>query len=667
MSETSDALRPSDPTSNGLPAPSSRGGFSKVVRWLRFIFLVPLARLRFIFILAAIGFIIVKWNYLAAQYEKLTPWKDSAATSGDTEFFCPMHQYIVRDNNKEKCPICGMPLSKRAKGPASDDPLPPGTVSRVQLSPYRIVQANVKTIAVAYQPLTKEINTIGTVEFDERGMKRISARVKGWIDTLIVNQTGEIVDPRTELASLYSPELVVTVDNLLIARKAKDTELEQNAIEKLKRLRIDKEEIDKIVADGKPVTHLIVRSPIKGHVLKRYISEGQFVEEGNPLYDIADLSTVWVVARLYEEDLAFLPKGTHDAKTGLVERKLKMTATSRAFPGRVFEGALSFVYPHLDPESRTLAVRFELANKDHELRPAETASVQMKLETKDFLDLPAGRGLNVKDGKVLALPERSIIDTGDHKIVYREAVPGTYEGVEVVLGARLTGPNGEAFYPVLAGIEEGEVVAASGSFLIDAEARLNPALGSIYVGGSSKGGTSPVRPSTPEDLNAKLYAAVNRLPSADRPLALAQRYCPVQDGTMLGSMGPIQKVFVDGKPVFLCCPICITEATENSTQTLGRLALLHKGADGPLTEEERKMRQRYEQLSLDDRKLVDQQRMCPVTEVPLLSMEVPIKLMVKGQPVFICCKGCKPDVEKTPDAVLKKVGEFKSRKFEPNK
>ena len=118
---------------------------------------------------------------------------------------------------------------------------------------------------------------------------------------------------------------------------------------------------------------------------------------------------------------------------------------------------------------------------------------------------------------------------------------------------------------------------------------------------------------------------------------------------MLGSMGQIQKVFVAGKPVFLCCPICIKGATDNPTGTLARLQQLQKGANTPMTEEERKMRQRYEQLSLEDRKLVDEQRLCPITDEPLLSMAVPIKLMVKGRPVLICCKGCKSDVEKKPD------------------
>src|SRR5260370_19252123 len=136
-----------------------------------------------------------------------------------------MHPSVVRDNGKEKCPICFMPLSKRKKGDTHEEGLPAGVVNRVQLSPYRVVLAGVHTYQVDYQPLSKEITAVGYVEFNERAVKNVSARVKGRIDTLTVNETGQMVDAGDVLASLYSPDMNVTMQNLLDAQKRRNREL----------------------------------------------------------------------------------------------------------------------------------------------------------------------------------------------------------------------------------------------------------------------------------------------------------------------------------------------------------------------------------------------------------------------------------------------------------
>ncbi len=457
--------------------------------------LVPLARLRFVFILGAIAALIMNWDYLAAKYEHLTRSKDAEAAAADSEYFCPMHPAIVRDSNKEKCPICFMPLSRRKKGDRTAEELPAGIVSRVQLSPYRIVLAGVRTVPATYQALQKEIVTIGTVEFDERNLKNVASRIKGRIEKLLVNQTGQLVAKDEALAEIYSPDLIVTVENLQSAVKEKNANLETNARDRLRRWNIDDKEIERILAEqqrtGQPVRNLTIRAPIGGHVLKKYVLEGQYVDEGTPLYEVVDLSSVWAQAQLYEEDLAFLPADTHDPTTGLATRKIEIAATTRAFPGRIFEGTLSFVYPHLDPDSRTLAVRFTLQNQSHELRPGMTMAVRMNLDTKTIAGLPAGKGWRLEDGKVLCVPESSVIDTGEGKIVYREELPGTYEGVEVKLGPRMSDPQKAPFYPVLHGLNENDLVVASGSFLIDAETRLNPAVGSTYMGSSGGGAGKP--------------------------------------------------------------------------------------------------------------------------------------------------------------------------------
>ncbi|MBA4066741.1 MAG: hypothetical protein C0501_24150 [Isosphaera sp.] len=466
---------------------------------LRQVLITLFARLRFVAILGVIGLVIVKWDLLVAYYEKWTRSAgDVAAADPTTEYFCPMHPTIVRDTNKEKCPICFMPLSRRKKDPGGGAALPAGVVSRVQLSPYRVVLAGVRTAPVGYLPLTKEIATVGTVEFDERGLRHVAARVKGRIDRLGVNQTGQLVRTGDELAALYSPDLVVTVQNLLDARRSGNTQLERAARDRLVLWGIGADQAEQIVRGGRPITHLTVHSPTDGHVIRKYQTEGRYVDEGTPLYDVADLSTVWVQAQVYEDDLSFLPPAGHELPP---EDRLPVAATTRAYPGESFAGTLSFLYPHVDQETRTLTVRFELANPGGRLKPGMTATVTLALPPGRLARAggPASR-FQLDGGNVLAVPETSVIDTGAMTLVYREASPGVFEGVRVALGPRMAGPGGAAYFPVFSGVAAGQSVVAAGSFLIDAETRLNPAAGSIYFGGSGGGQKSAaVRPSTPQD------------------------------------------------------------------------------------------------------------------------------------------------------------------------
>ncbi len=652
----------------GLHAPKELGDLGKVFWWLRFGLIVQLARLRFIAILVAIGFVIVKWDVSVARFDKWTRSTDMAETANhDIEYYCPMHPTVVRDNNKEKCPICFMPLSKRKKGEVSDESLPAGVVSRVQLSPYRIVLAGARTMPVTYQTLTKEIATVGSVEFDERDLFNVSSRVKGRIDKLYVNQTGQMVTKGEPLALLYSPDLVITVQNLLDAIRSKNADLQKIARDRLKLWGIDDKEIDDIVASGKPITQITIRSPISGHVIKKYQRQGQYVEEGATLYDVADISKVWVQAQIYEEDLAFLPKGSHDSKTGGVGRKLAAIATTRAFPGRQFEGNLSFIFPHVDQDTRTLTVRFELDNKDHELRPGMSATVTLRLTAADLADLPAGNRLQIEDGKILAVPEVSVIDTGKEKVVYKEELPGSFDGVRVELGPRMSGPNGEVYFPVLSGVKSNDLVVAAGSFLIDAETRLIPTMGSIYIGGSSsKSSSSPApvaaRPSDPEDTDAKVQAALKQLSPEDRAGAVAQKMCPVQRDTRLGSMGKIEKVILNDKTFFVCCDKCIKPAQDDPAATLASLATLLKQAPSAPITMEQKIRNNLAKLSPNDRLLAEAQRLCPVQpDKALGSMGPPIKMTVKDQTVFVCCNGCVDEVTSKPDEMLKKVEELKAQ------
>jgi Cu(I)/Ag(I) efflux system membrane fusion protein len=459
--------------------------------------------------------------------------------------------------------------------------LPAGVVNRVQLSPYRMVLAGVATYTVDFQSLTKKITAVGYVEFNERGQRTVSARVAGRIDKLFASETGKMVEAGDDLALLYSPELLVTEQNLLSAKRSGNQAQFKSARVRLELLGIDDSQIDDILAADTATQHLKIRSPISGYVITKYVREGQYVQEGMPLYDLADLSTVWISAQLYEEDLAFLQASYEHGSSSADSAGLEVTATTRAFPNEPLRGKLAFVYPHVDQETRTVTVRFEVANPGHRLRLGSTANVALIVLAKDVRALSTTiadvRGAEMlAAGRVLAVPESSVIDTGSQRIVYRQASPGMFEGVEVELGPRMVNPEGVLFYPVIHGLSAGDNVVTCGSFLVDAETRLNPAAGSIYFGGSGgTDGRSPsvttVRPSTPEDPTAKIKASLARLALEDRTLAEAQRFCPVRADSLLGSMGTPVKVTIDGQAVFLCCAGCKNRALANPQATLARV------------------------------------------------------------------------------------------------
>jgi membrane fusion protein, copper/silver efflux system len=562
---------------------------------LRLVGLVILKRLRFIAILLAVGVFIGYWDTVLNYWDK---WmQPRSVSSGELdpghEFYCPMDPQVIRsayepNGDVPKCPICGMPLSIRVKGAAAK--LPEGITARVQLSPDRIQLAGIKTVPVEYRAAGRETKTVGYIAYDERRLSRIVSRVEGYVEKLYVDETFAIVHKGDPLAEIYSPELFSTARELVLAtRDATAADMAVAARNKLRLLGVSQEEIDGIAASGKASPRLVIRSPQSGYVVEKKIVKGAAVEAKMTLFEVADLSTVWVEADVYEKDIPFLKVGQ------------KVEATVEAWPNRVFDGRLALIYPRLDTATRTNRIRFELDNARGELRPGMFAAVRIKtplesVEPFKSLAAKSGRVVTVDSSgaaaqpvyEFLSVPEGAVIDTGSQKVVYVERDPGVFEGVQVELGPR----DGD-YYPVVKGLKRGDKVAAAGAFLIDAETRLNPAAASTYFGasggpqsaappsmpapGQRQDEKSPAEQSKPNSKTATVAPTteemknIEQLPEADWKAAIAQRTCPIT-GAALGAMGVPVKITLQGRTVFLCCKGCIGKAKQNPEATLKKLA-----------------------------------------------------------------------------------------------
>ena len=424
-------------------------------------------RLRFIAILVVTGLAIGYWDALANRWERWTrkPTPGPAVTA-QTEYFCPMHPRIVRaaadpGGVTPKCPVCGMSLSIRPKGQRA--PLPAGVLARVQLSPERIQLAGIRTVPVAVKPLVRELRTLGNVTYDEARVTVVPSRTAGYLEKLAVSRTYETVTTGQPLVEIFSPELEGTVAELLLASHGALANLGPAVRHKLILLGLTPGDVDEIQRTGHPVNRVTLRSPIAGHVIRKPSQPGARVEAGAPLFEIADLSVVWVEAAVYEKDLPFVSEGQ------------PVQVTLEALPGEAFPGRIALVHPHVDAATRTGMLRIVLANPAHRLRPGMAATVAIRTALDQ---LPAWRGK-----PLLAVPEVAVIDTGARRVVYVESSPGVYDGRAVTLG-----PRAGDDYPVIDGLTAGERVVERGAFLVDAETRLNPAAAGTYSGGGAPGG-----------------------------------------------------------------------------------------------------------------------------------------------------------------------------------
>jgi Cu(I)/Ag(I) efflux system membrane fusion protein len=550
-----------------------------------------------------------------------------------------------------------MPLSLRKKGQPMQ--LPPGVVGRVSLNANRVRMAGIGTSEIGIRSMAQSIRTVGNVVYDEGLRTQIVSRVSGYVEKLFVDRTFTQVNKGDALAEIYSPELYAALEELRVANGVSGSNLSKIAREKIRLLGINDSEIDALLKSDNDGTRIKVQSPSSGIVIQKAIQQGANVATGQMLFEIVDLSTVWIEAEVFERDLAIL------------HLNQDIEATVEAYPQDVFKGRVSLIYPELTTATRTNRVRFEVANPDNKLRSGMYATVKIETplqKTEPFASVMAAaaepaadqeqaiakqsvcpvthaklgsmgppvlvsaKGQNVylcctrceptiksdpdkylsqiqtvSNEGVLAVPESAVIDTGSQKVVYVEREEGTYEGVEVQLG-----PRNEGYYAVIAGLHPGDKVATAGAFLIDAETRLNPAASASYFGASGSPGVSQ---NTSDSGASDALATQGNVPE---------------------------------------------ESPKNDEATAGDSVINYHPSR--LTAQELK---EISELSQEDQELAKQQVLCPVTLESLGSMGKPLKMIVKGEVVFICCKACIKRLKKDQDAMLEMALRWREANKQP--
>jgi membrane fusion protein, copper/silver efflux system len=433
---------------------------------------------------------IVRWALVALMaalaivsvlhYARVLP--PQRETTAAVQYYCPMHPQVVQDQPGE-CPICGMTLVGRATGshdhegprpdteataaaaPATSDV--PGLVP-IDLPPERVQLIGIRTAQVARGDLGSVVAAVGYVAPNEAAIVQVHTRFAGWIQDLKVARTGERVQKGDVLATIYSPTLLTTQQELLNARRfartgvgstdasAADAHLQASLVEgarrRLELLGVGPDEIRAIERTGKPLTAVPLRAATSGYVTEKSAVQGSYVEPETTLFQIADLATVWVLAEVYESELARLQVGA------------PAVLTLGAYPGEVFRGTVDYLYPTLDAATRTLRVRLVFPNADLRLRPGMYGDVTLSLPPTS----------------ALVVPREAVVDTGDVSYVFVVRDRGRFIPRRVELGARA----GDRV-AVRSGVAEGDTVVTTANFLLDSESRLHAA-----IGGTAESGTA---------------------------------------------------------------------------------------------------------------------------------------------------------------------------------
>jgi membrane fusion protein, copper/silver efflux system len=443
--------------------------------------------------------------------------QQSAEPVGTSVWTCSMHPQIRMDK-PGKCPICNMDLS------------PVAELSALQQRVEK--RAGLLTAPVAFHELHKEIRAAGKLDYNERRVAFLTARVDGRVERVYADVTGTQVKANDHLVDIYSPALVVGQGELIGALESRDrrpsdrfaeTTLESARL-KLQLLGLLPEQIARIESTREKTTHLTIYAPIGGVIVEKNVREQQYVKEGDMLYRIAELDPIWLYMDIYERDLSWVRYGQ------------SVDVSVEAYPGETFRGTIVFIDPFLNDEQRTLKVRVNLTNPGQRLKPAmyASATIRVRLQANgtpmptgmegkyicpmhpeiirdvsgrcSICDMPLERvpdsppataisgdqpteSTNDAAGTVLAVPKSAVLDTGRRQVTYRKRKDGAYELVALKLGplAESADEQGksDAYFPVLAGLAAGDEVVVQGGFLLDSQRQIEGMPSLLYAEGQA--------------------------------------------------------------------------------------------------------------------------------------------------------------------------------------
>lgn len=358
-------------------------------------------------------------------------------------------------------------------------------IGHVALSSSQRIMANVATTAARLQVLNKEINAVGIVQYDQSRQAKVTAWIAGRIDLLHVNTVGSLVIKDKPVAEVYSPDLVASQQEYLLAIKSRDrlknspiSSISENgpglvasAKQRLMLFGVKESQLAELEKAGKPNIRLPIYTPLSGVVVEKMVQLGQYVNTGDTLFNIADLTMLWVEVEVYENEFPQIRIGQ------------EVEIRSQSFPGRSFNGRVVFIYPFLDPKTRTVKVRVEMPNPDLELKP----------------DMFVNAVIKVPLGSAIVVPVNAVMDTGKRRVVWVETSAGMFEPREVKVGQQT-----EDTIQILSGLNADDKVAVSGGYLIDSESQLKGGGGqdhSQHTG--SKPATPQERSPAPEDRPAQ--------------------------------------------------------------------------------------------------------------------------------------------------------------------
>jgi membrane fusion protein, copper/silver efflux system len=520
----------------------------------------------------------------------------SSAEHAGTRYICPM-MCTPPQAEPGRCPVCAMELVPATAGGGRTD-------SRsIHVDPASRRIANIQTVAVSSMSATRTIRAIGELRYDEGTLKTIAAYVDGRLDRLYADYTGVVVKEGDHLALLYSPQLYAGQAELLLAKKARDKgrsstlagiapstgELYDTAKERLNLLGMTEMQVAHLEEAGEANSRMHLCAPIGGTVIEKMAVEGQYVKEGDAIYRLADLSTVWLMLRLFPEDASTIRYGQ------------KVDAEVQSLAGRKFTGRVAFIDPSVDPKTRTVGVRVVISNQDGVLRVGDYAKATINVPLADSqqslvydpelankwisprhphvvaespgdcpicgIALVPAASLGFTDqprasSEVLVVPRDAVLMAGNNSVLYVETESGRFEIRRVVLG-----PGVDDQTVIRSGVSHGEQVATRGNFLIDSQMQL--------AGNPSLIDPTKLEPGSSSAHSTQLFAALSGLSAEDRALVEKQRICPVAD-QHLGSMGMPRKIDVDGTPVFICCEGCRERLLKEPDRYLAKLAALPK-------------------------------------------------------------------------------------------